>query len=75
MREALIELLRRQTLAENDRSGHRAAGRHIEAAACEIRIQALREARAIVKGKPLPPNQMVQSGWRRSAEMPEDRHE
>lgn len=68
MREALVELLRRQALAENDRSAHRGAGRHIEAAACEIRIQALREAGAIVKVQALPPNQMRQSGGRRSAE-------
>jgi hypothetical protein len=66
--EAMLELTRRITLAESERSLHRSASHHIEAAACEIRIQALREARAIIKGRPLGPNEMHQSGWRRSAE-------
>lgn len=64
------ELIIERRLAETEqmRAVHRSAGRGIEAAACEIRAQAFREALAIIRGRSLPALRMHQSQGVRSAE-------
>lgn len=51
LRGTTLEILRRITLTENDRHAHHVAGRSVEAAACSIREQALREAFAVMNGQ------------------------
>lgn len=64
------DLIIERRLAETERvqDMHRLAGRGIEAAACEIRIQAFREALAIIRGRALPAMRMHQRMGTRSAE-------
>lgn len=47
---------------------HRDAGRRIEAAACAIRAQALREAKAVFEGKAMPALRAYVRGGRHDAE-------
>ncbi|AWN36541.1 hypothetical protein DK427_13040 [Methylobacterium radiodurans] len=70
---APISLITKRRLAATEalQAGHRAAGRGIEAAACEIRAQALREAIAIIRARALPALETYQSQGVRHAERPE----
>ncbi|WP_331326525.1 hypothetical protein [Methylobacterium fujisawaense] len=64
------DLIIERRLAETEQlvASHRSAGRGIEAAACEIRAQAFREALAIIRGRALPALRMHQHQGTRTAE-------
>lgn len=68
VRATSAELASRLAATERLQGAHRSAGRGIEAAACEIRAQAFREAIAVLKGKALAPLRMYQLAGVRTAE-------